>query len=148
MPSWLAIHWNGSNRTCNAICQGRSKNQSKKPILFCQIWEYGTTPTNNVQGQLKRKWACLIKHMADADIPHAKIQMQRSMPNHILIPICLYWISLEITLRKRFQMCKPKSEVVELVEYNTSKQPRTMCNAKYQPKPQAASFLFWWKYQI
>jgi hypothetical protein len=29
------------------------KTNNQKPILFCQIWEYGTTPTKNVQGQLK-----------------------------------------------------------------------------------------------
>ena len=45
-----------------------NEKHNQKPILFCQIWEYGTTPTKNVQGQLKLKWACLIKHMADADI--------------------------------------------------------------------------------
>ncbi len=59
------------------------KQHKHKPILFSQIWEYGTTPTNNVQGQLKLKWACLIKHMADADSPNARIQMQGSMPNQI-----------------------------------------------------------------
>ena len=48
--------------------------------------------------------------------------------------------SIGNNIEKAIQMCKPKSEVVELVDYNTSKQPRTMCNAKYQPKPQAASF--------
>jgi hypothetical protein len=46
----------------------------------------------------------------------------------------------QITLKKAIQMCKPKSKVVEPVDYNTSKQPRTRCNAKYQPNPQAASF--------
>jgi hypothetical protein len=101
-----------------------------------------TTPTNNVQGKLKLKWACLIKLMADADIPIARIQMQGSMPNQILIPICLYW-KIGNNIEKAIQRCKPKSEVVELVAYNASKQPRTRCNAKYQPNPQAASFFVW-----
>ena len=123
------------------MCKGTSKH-NQKPILVCQIWEYGTTPTKNVQGQPKLKWACLIKHMADADIPNARIQMQGSMPNQRLIPICLLLASIgKLTLKKAIQMCKPKSEVVEPVEYNTSKQPRTRCNAKYQPNPQAAFFV-------
>ncbi len=45
-------------------------------------------------------------------------------------------------IEKAIQRCKPKSEVVEPVDENTSKQPRTWCNAKHQPNPQAASFLF------
>ena len=44
------------------------KKHNQKPSLLCQILEYGTRPTKNVQGQIKLKWACLIKHMADADI--------------------------------------------------------------------------------
>ena len=51
-------------------------------------------------------------------------------------------------IEKAIQRCKPKSEVVELVDYNTSKQARTMRNAKYQPNPQADPFfLFWGQYQ-
>jgi hypothetical protein len=50
----------------------QKKQHKHKPILFSQIWEYGTTPTNNVQGQLKLKWACLIKHLADAELPKCK----------------------------------------------------------------------------
>ena len=132
------------------MCKCQSKNTIKKPILFCQIWEHGTTPTNNVQGKLKLKWACLIKHMADADIPIARIQMQGSMPNQILIPICLYWNKLEITLKKGYSKgASPNQKLFELVAYNTSKQPRTRCNAKYQPNPQAASFFVWGgEYQI
>jgi hypothetical protein len=69
--------------------------------------------------------------------------MQGSMPNQSLIPICLSLLegignNIE---KKAIQMCKPKSKVVEPVDYNTSKQPKTRCNAKYQPNPQAASFL-------
>jgi hypothetical protein len=64
------------------MCKGKAKH-NQNPILFCQIWAYGKHPPNNVQGQLKLKWACLIKHMADADSPNARIQMQGSMPNQI-----------------------------------------------------------------
>ena len=67
----------------------QKKQHKQKPILFCQIWKYGTTPTKNVQGQLKLKWACLIKHLADAELPNAMIQMQGSVPNQRFIPICL-----------------------------------------------------------
>ena len=68
MPSLLPIHLNGSNRTCNAMCNGKSqKTQSKAKLVLSNIGN-GTRPTKNVQGQIKLKWACLIKHMAGADI--------------------------------------------------------------------------------
>ena len=81
--------------------QSKKKKHKQKPILVCQIWEYGTTPTKNVQGQLKLKWAFLIKHLADADITHARIQMQGSMPNQRFIPICLYWKGIGNNIEKK-----------------------------------------------
>ena len=141
MPSWLPIHWNGSNRTCNAMCKGKSKQNTNKKSQSCFVKDgnIGTTPTNNVQGQLQLKWACLIKHLADEDIP----KMQGSVPNQSLIPICVYfWIGLTYHFEKAIQMCKAKPEVVEPVGYHTSKKPRKRCNAKYQPNPPAASFVW------
>ena len=93
----------------------QKKQHKHKPILFSQIWEYGTTPTNNVQGQLKLKWACLIKHLADAELPNARIQMQGSVPKQRFIPICLCWKALEISLKTAILRCNPKSKVVEPV---------------------------------
>ena len=43
------------------------KTQSKAKLVLSNIGN-GTRPTKNVQGQIKLKWACLIKHMSDADI--------------------------------------------------------------------------------
>ncbi len=76
-------------------CAIPHEQHKQKPILFCQIWKYGTTHTKNVQGQLKLKWACLIKHLADADIPDAMIQMQGSVPNQSFISTCLYWNAID-----------------------------------------------------
>ncbi len=73
----------------------------------------GTTPNNNVQCQLKLKWACLIKHLADADIPNARIQMQGSVQIKASYQSVFTGMHLE-NIEKAIQMCKPKSEVVEL----------------------------------
>ncbi len=65
----------------------------------------------NVQGQFKFKWACVIKHLADADIPNAKAQCQiKASLQSVFIGK-----ALETTLKKAIQRCKPKSEVVEPV---------------------------------
>ena len=93
----------------------KKKNNKHKPILFSQIWKYGTTATNNVQGQLKLKWACMIKHLAHAEVQTAMIQMQGSVPKQRFIPICLCWKALEISLKRAILRCNPKSEVVEPV---------------------------------
>ena len=128
------------------MCKGKSSTQTKASLVFVKYGIYGATPTMHVQGQIKFKWACLIKHLADADIPNARLSAKSKLNSNM----CLLegiWTNIENTI----QRCKPKSEVVELVDYNTIKQPRTMCNAKYQPKPQAASFFlffFFGEYQI
>ena len=124
------------------------KNTFKKPILFLSnmgIWnnthQECARPTQTQMGMSDQTHG-RCRHTTCKD-PNARINAK----SHINSNMSLLDM-IGITLRKRFQMCKPKSEVVELVDYNTSKQPRTMCNAKYQPKPQAASFLFWGEYQI
>ncbi len=70
----------------------------------------GRTPTNNVQGQLKLKWACLIKHLAGADIPNARLSATSKLNSNL----CLLE-GIGHNVEKAIQMCKPKSEVVELV---------------------------------
>ncbi len=50
------------------FAMANEKTQSKAKLVFVKYWNNGTRPTKNVQGQIKLTWACLIKHMADADI--------------------------------------------------------------------------------
>ena len=83
MPSWLPIHWNGSNITCIAMCKGKSSTQTKASLVFVKYGKYGATPTMHVQGQIKFKWACLIKHLADADIPNARLSAKPKLNSNL-----------------------------------------------------------------
>ncbi len=96
------------------VLQGAMANQTRKqkPALFCQKHgKYGTTPTKNVQGQGKFKWACLTKHLADADIPNASLSAESKLNYNLCLLECI-WTNIENTI----QRCKPKSEVVEPVD--------------------------------
>ena len=69
------------------VMQGARANQThkQKPSLFCKYWKYGTTPTKNVQGQFKLKWACLIKHLAGADIPNARLSATSKLNSNLCL---------------------------------------------------------------
>ena len=57
----------------------KKNNTNKSQYCFVKYGNIGTTPTKNVQGQLKFKWACLIKHLADADIPNARLNAKSKL---------------------------------------------------------------------
>ena len=65
-----------ATRLVMQCARAHKKHQQKSQSCFVKDGNIGTTPTNNVQGQLQLKWACLIKHLADEDIPKCKAQCQ------------------------------------------------------------------------
>ena len=88
-----------NNTNTSQSCFLKYGNMEQHPPIMCKA-------------NSKLKWACLIKHLADAELPNARIQMQGSVPKQRFIPICLCWKALEISLKTAILRCNPKSEVV------------------------------------
>ncbi len=66
-------------------CARANKNTNKSQYCFVKYGNIGTTPTKNVQGQLKFKWACLIKHLADADIRNARLSAKSKLNSNMCL---------------------------------------------------------------
>ena len=93
MPSWLPIHWNGSKRTCNAMCNGKSKKtQSKAKLALSNIGIWNKTHQECARPNQTQMGNSDQTHGRCRHPKSARIQMQGSMPNQrnqSLIPICL-----------------------------------------------------------
>ena len=92
------------------MCKGKSSTQTKASLVFVKYGKYGATPTMHVQGQIKFKWACLIKHLADADIPNARLSAKPKLNSNL----CFLESILKQTLKKRFKGASPNQKLLNL----------------------------------
>ena len=89
MPSWLPIHWNGSKRTCNAMCNGNQQTQEKAKLDLSNIGIWNKTHQECARPNQTQMGMSDQTHGRCRHPKSARIQMQGSMPNQSLIPICL-----------------------------------------------------------
>ena len=123
MPSLLPIHLNGSNRTCNAMCNGKSKDTIKSQACFVKYWKWNKTHQecarpNQTQMGMSDQTHDRCRHPKMCKDANARISAKSKLDPNMSFFIGRHWqYHLEIAI----QMFKPKSKVVEPVDYNTSK---------------------------
>ena len=138
MPSLLPIHLNGSNRTCNARCNGKSKNTIKSQACFVKYWKWNKTHQESAGPNQTQMGMSDQTHDICRHPKCARMQMQGSVPNQSLIPICLSLlegIGTNIE-KKRFKCASPYQKLMNLwiITQANNQEQGAMPNISLTPK--------------